>query len=128
MMLSTVIALIFIPTTMDHGSFFFTVSPPFAIVCVIYDGHSDWTELKYCENGYTTKINLYIQCYLHQNFMTFFTELETGPTVHMEEKKPGKRAVWEVLQCLTSDYTTRVKVLKQNGTNIKPDMKANGAE
>ena len=50
---------------------------------------------QYCENDYTTKCNLQIQCDLYQITMEFFTELEQQQqqkklTIHMEIQKTPK--------------------------------------
>ena len=42
---------------------------------------------QYCENYYTTKCNLQIQCNPYQITSAFFSELEKKITIHMETQK-----------------------------------------
>ena len=52
---------------------------------------------QYCENDYTTKHNLQIQCDPYQVSMAFFTELEQKIfTIHMEiQKTPNSQSSLE---------------------------------
>jgi len=82
---------------------------------------------QYCENDYTTKCNLQIQCNPYQITNDIFHRTRTKNfTIHMEtQKTPDSQSslVKEVLRrkleestFLTSDYTTKLQSSRQYGT------------
>ena len=90
---------------------------------------------EYCENGYTTKHNLEIQCDPYQiTNGIFFTELEQKISQCIwKHKRP--RIAKAVLRkkngagripFLTSYYTTKLQSSRQHGTGTKTEIQTNG--
>ena len=85
---------------------------------------------QYCENEYTTKCNLEIQCDPYQITNGIFHRTRTKNfTIHMEtQQTPNSqsRLEKEEWSCrnnlLTSDYTTKLQSSRQYGTDIKTEI------
>ena len=85
---------------------------------------------QYCENDYTTKCNLKIQCDPYQITMAFFTELEQKILQFVwKHKRPQiakavlrKKNRAEESTFLTSDYTTKLQSSRQYGTGTKTEI------
>ena len=85
---------------------------------------------QYCENDYTTKHNLQIQCDPYQTTNAFFTELEQKISQFIwKQKRPGiakavlrKKNELEESTFLTSDYTTKLQSSRQYGTGTKIEI------
>ena len=84
----------------------------------------------YCENGYTTKCNLQIQCdpYKITNGIFYRTRTKNF-TIHKEtQKTPNIQSSLEKEDgagkstFLTSDYTTKLHSSRQYGTSTKTEM------
>ena len=81
---------------------------------------------QYCENDYTTKCNLQIQCDSYQITNGIFHRTRTKYfTIHMKTQKTmnsqsslGK----EESTFLTSDYTTKLQSSRQYGTGTKTEI------
>ena len=83
---------------------------------------------QYCENDYTTKCNLQIQCNPYQITNDIFHRTRTKKfTIHMETHKiPNSQSSleeeeWTLEEStfLTSDYTTKLQSSRQYGTDTK---------
>ena len=92
-----------------------------------YTMFMDWKN-QYCENDYTTKCNLQIQCNLYQIITGIFHRTRREKfTIHMEMQRTldsqshlGKeKTELEESTFLTSDYTTKLQSLRQYGTATK---------
>ena len=92
---------------------------------------------QYCENGYTTKCNLQIQCNPYQITNDIFHRTRTKNfTIHMETQKTlnsQSSLMKEVLRrkleestFLTSDYTIKLQSSRQCGTGTKTDTQISG--
>ena len=86
---------------------------------------------QYCENDYTTKCNLQIQCDPYQITNGFFIELEPkkahnsyGNPKDSEQLKESRDRRLELVEStlLTSDNTTKLQSLKQYGTDTKTEI------
>ena len=85
---------------------------------------------QYCENDYTTKHNLQIQCNPYQNTNGIFHRTRTKNfTTHVEtQKTPNsqnsleKRMELEESTFLASDYTTKLQSSRQYGTGTKTEI------
>ena len=86
---------------------------------------------QYCENDYTTKCNLQIQCDPYQITNGIFHRTRTKKfTIHMEtQKTPNSQSSlekeewsWRNQTFLTSDYTTKLQSSRQNGTGTKTEI------
>ena len=85
---------------------------------------------QYCENDYTTKCNLQIQCDPYQITNDIFHRTRTKNfTIHMEtQKTPIAKAVLRKkngaggINLTDSDYTTKLKSSRLYGTGIKTDI------
>ena len=83
---------------------------------------------KYCENDYTTKCNLQIQCNPYQITNGIFHRTRTKNfTIHVEtHKTPNSqreiRMELEESTFLTLDYTTKLQTLRQYGTDTKTEI------
>ena len=87
---------------------------------------------QYCENDYTTKRSLQIQCNLFQITNGIFHLTRTKYfTIHMETQKTLKsqssleKEEWRELEessFLTSDYTTKLQSSRQYGTGTKTEI------
>ena len=84
----------------------------------------------YCENCYTTKHNLQIQCNPYQIMNDIIHRTRTKNfTTHMEtQKTPSRQSslekAMELVEStfLTSDYTTNIQSLRQYGTGTKTEI------
>ena len=81
---------------------------------------------QYCENNYTTKYSLQIQCNPYQITNGIFQRTRTKNfTIHMETQKTPKsqssleKEELEESSFLTSDYTTKLQSSRQYGTGTK---------
>ena len=83
---------------------------------------------QYCENEYTTKHNLQIQCDPYQITNGIFHRTRTKNfTIHMEtQKTPNSQSSLEKEEWnwifLTSDYTTKLQSSRQYGTATKTEI------
>ena len=83
---------------------------------------------QYCENGYTTKCNLQIQCDPYQIINGIFHRTRTKNfTVHTETKKtPNSQRSLEKEEWSwrnqPSDYNTKLQSSKQYGTGTKTEI------
>ena len=86
---------------------------------------------QYCENDYTTKCNLQIQCDPYQITNGIFHRTRTKNfTIHMETQKTlssqssleKKKVELEDSTFLTSDYTTKPQSSRQYGTGTKTQI------
>ena len=85
---------------------------------------------QYCENDYTTKRNLQIQCDLYQITDGMFHRTRKKKfTIHMETQKiPNTQSIIEKMNgteestFLTSDYTTKLQTSKQYATGTKTEI------
>ena len=92
---------------------------------------SSWAGRKnqYCENDYTTKCDLQIQCQI-TNGIFHRTRIKKKITIHMETQKTlksqssleKKRMELEESTFLTSDYTTNLQSSRQYGTGTKTEI------
>ena len=82
---------------------------------------------QYCENDYTTKHNLQIQCNPYQITNGIFHRTRTKKSHNSygngEDTKPPKQS-WERMELeestfLTSDYNTKLQSSRQYGTSTK---------
>ena len=92
---------------------------------------------KYCENDYTTKCNLQIQCDSYQITNGIFHRTRTkNLTIHMEtQKTPNSQSSlekeewsWRNQTFLTSDYTTKSSRLYGTDTKTEIQTKCNKIE
>ena len=91
---------------------------------------------QYCENEYTIKHKLQIQCDLYQIANGIFHRTRTKNfTIHMEtQKTPNSQSSLEKEEWkwrkestfLTADYTTKLQSSSQYGTSTKTEIKTNG--
>ena len=90
---------------------------------------------QYCENDYTTKCNLQIQCDPYQITNGIFHRTRTkkfhnlyGNTKDPEQTKQSweRRMELEESTFLTSDYTTKLQSSRQYGTGTKTEIQTNG--
>ena len=90
---------------------------------------------QYCENEYTIKHKLQIQCDLYQIANGIFHRTRTKNfTIHMEtQKTPNSQNILEKEEwgqsksrILTSDYTTKLQPSSQYGTSTKTERQTNG--
>ena len=88
-------------------------------------------ENQYCENDYTTKCNLKIQCHPYQITNDIFHRTRTKSfTIHMETQKiPNSQSSlekeewsWRKSTFLNSDYTTKLQSSRQYGTGTETDI------
>ena len=84
---------------------------------------------QYCENNYTTKRNLQIQCDPYQVTNGIFHRARTKNfTIHMEtQKTPNSQSSlekeqWSLRTHLTSDYITKLQSSRQHGTGTKTEI------
>ena len=92
-------------------------------------------KIQYCENDYTTKHNLQIQCDPYQITNGIFHRTRTKNfTIHMETQKTlnsqgsleKEEWSWRKSTFLTLDYTTKLQSSRQYGTNTKTEIQTNG--
>ena len=85
---------------------------------------------QYCENDYTTKFNIQIQCDPYQitNDIFYRTRTKNFP-IHMETQKTLnsqsslEKEKWNWTPFfLTSDYTTKLQSSRQYGTGTKTEI------
>ena len=87
---------------------------------------------QYCENDYTTKCNLQIQCNPYQITNDIFHRTRTqNSTIHVEtQKTPNSQSSLEKEEWswtfLTSDYTTKLRSSRQFGTGTETEIQTNG--
>ena len=84
---------------------------------------------QYCENDYTTKCGLQIQCEFYQITNVIFHRTRTKNfTIHMEtQKTPDSQSSLEKEEwSWTSGYTTRLQSSRQYGTGTKTEIQTNG--
>ena len=89
---------------------------------------------QYCENDYTTKGNLQIQCNPYQITNGIFHRTRTKNfTIHMETQKTlnsqsslEKGLELEESTFLTLEYTTKLQSSRQCGTGTKTETQSNG--
>ena len=89
---------------------------------------------QYCENDYTTKCNLQIQCDPYQITNGIFHRIKTKSfTTHMETQKTlnsqsnhEKKNELEKSTFLTLDYTTKLQSSRQYGTGTKTEIQTDG--
>ena len=89
---------------------------------------------QYCENDYTIKCDLQIQCNPYQITNGIFHRTRTKNfTIHVEtQKTPNsqnsleKRMELEESIFLASDYTTKLQSSRQNGTGTKTEIETHG--
>ena len=84
---------------------------------------------QYCQNDYTTKCNLQIQCESYQITNGIFHRTRTKNfTIHMEtQKTPNSQSSLEKEEwSWTSGYTTRLQSSRQYGTDTKAEIQTNG--
>ena len=90
---------------------------------------------QYCENDYTTKSNLQIQCNPYQltngifhrtGTKNFTSHMETQKTLNSQSSLEKRRMEMEESIFLTSDYTTKLQLSRQYGTGTKTEIKTNG--
>ena len=88
-----------------------------------------------CENDYTTKHNVQIQCNPYQIIMTFSTELEQKISQFTyKHKRPQiakavlrkKNGDGRIKLPKTSDYTIKLQSSRQYGTGTKTEILING--
>ena len=87
---------------------------------------------QYCENDYTAKCNLQIQCDPYQITNGIFHRTRTKNfTIHMEtQKTPNSQSSLEKEEWkwrkestfLTADYTTKLQSSRQYATSTKTDI------
>ena len=85
---------------------------------------------QYCENNYTTRCNLQIQCDpyqitngIHRTRTKFFTiHMETQKIPNSQRSLEKKKMELEASNFLTSDYTTKLQLSRQYGTSTKPEI------
>ena len=80
---------------------------------------------QYCENDYTTKCNLQIQCDPYQITNGIFHRTTTKHfTIHMEtQMTPNSQSSLEKEEwSWTSGYTTRLQSSRQYGTGTKTEI------
>ena len=80
---------------------------------------------QYCENDYTTKSNIQIQCNPYQITNGIFHRIEAKKfTIQMETQKQSweRRMELEESTFLTSCYTTKLQSSRQYGTVTKIDV------
>ena len=85
---------------------------------------------QYCENDYTTKCNIQIQCDPYQITNNIFHRMRTKNfTIHMETQKTltsqssFEKEEWSWRNNLsTSDYTTKLQSSRQYGTRTKTEI------
>ena len=83
---------------------------------------------QYCENDYTIKCNLQIQCNPYQITNGIFHRTRTKNfTIHIETQKTQtvkavSRMELEEASFLTSDYTTKLQSSRQYGTGTKTEI------
>ena len=85
---------------------------------------------QHCENDYTTKCNLQIQCNTYQFTNGIFHRTRTKNfTIHMETQKTlnsqssFEKEEWSWRNNLsTSDYTTKLQSSRQYGTRTKTEI------
>ena len=90
---------------------------------------------QYCENDYTTKCNLWIQCDPYQMTNGIFHRTRTKNfTIHMETQKTlnsqssleKEKMEQEESSFLTSGYTAKLQSSRQYGTGTKTEIQTNG--
>ena len=89
-----------------------------------------------CENDYTSKCNLQIQCVPYQITNGISHRIKTKNfTTHMRTQKilnsqsSLEKEEWKELEessFLTSDYTTKLQASRQYGTGTKTETQTNG--
>ena len=86
---------------------------------------------QYCENDYTIKCNLQIQCDPYQisngifhttRTKNFIIHMETQKTLNSQSSLEKSRMELEESPFLTSDYTTKLQSSRQYGTGIKTEI------
>ena len=80
---------------------------------------------QYCENNYTTKCNLQIQCNPYQITNDIFHRSRTKNfTIHMETQKTlnSQSNLERESTFLTSDYTTKLQSSRQYDTGTKTEI------
>ena len=85
---------------------------------------------QYCENDYTTKCNLQIQCNPYQITSDIFhrTRTKTSKNSYGNRKDPKypkqscERMELEEATFLASDYTTKLESSRQYGTDTKTEI------
>ena len=84
---------------------------------------------QYCENDFTTKCNLQVQCDPYQITNGIFHRIRTKNfTVHMETQKTlnsQSNLEKEEWSFLTSAYSTKLQSSRHYGTGTKIDIKTN---
>ena len=93
---------------------------------------------QYCENGYSTKGNLQIQCNPYQatngmfhrartNNFIICIEIQKTSNSQKNLEKEG-RIELEDSTCLSSDYTTKLQSSRLYGTGTKTEILINGTK
>ena len=92
---------------------------------------------QYCENGYTTKCNLQIQCNLYHisngifhrtRTYNFTICMETQKILKQPKQSGERRMELEESTCRTSDYTTKLQSSRQYGTGTKAEIQIKGTK
>ena len=89
-----------------------------------YTVFMDWKN-QYCQNGYSTQSNLYIQCNPYQATIGILHNTRTNNfTICMEIQKTSNSQsnLEEESTCLTSDYTTKPQSSRQYSTDTKTEI------
>ena len=84
---------------------------------------------QYCENDYTTKCNLQIQCNPYQIANDIFHRIRKKISQFIlkhkrpeQPKQSGERIELEESTSLTSDYITKLQSSRQDGTGTKTEI------
>ena len=86
---------------------------------------------QYCENDYTTKSNIQIQCNPYQltngifhrtGIKNFTIHMETQKTLKSQSSLEKRRMEMEESIFLTSDYTTKLQSAREYGTGTKTEI------
>ena len=79
---------------------------------------------QYCENDYTIKCNLQIQCDPYQITSGIFHRTRTKYLmIHMETQKTPN-----IQSSLEKDYTTKLQSSRHYGTGTKTEIQTNGTK
>ena len=92
------------------------------------------TKNQYCENDYTTKHNLQIQCDPYQITNGIFSQNQNknfhnsyGNTEDLEQPKQSREIIKELEESTfpTSDYITKLQLSTEYGTSTKTEIQTN---